>query len=276
VLLINKELLNREALGRMNKLVFFISTLSILCFPVFSYALQESRPLPGDSRLRVITYNPNGIHHYIGYYDYQASILFEKGEEVQTLSMGGDPTMWQIVPSGNRMFIKPVADNPEDAKTNVLLVTNKRVYHFIFEAAMVGPEGINDPNLVFETKFVYPDAVGTDIVKQYSTKSKDVPDLSEPEKYNFNYTISGNEEIAPLRVFDDGQFTFFQFNKTNAEIPAFFMVDSEKKEALVNYRAVEDYIIIERVISQFTLRHGNDVACVFNESKPLKLLPKKK
>lgn len=263
----------------MKKFIFFIGLLSIIIAhaPLASYAaaLQESRPLPGDSRLRVITYSPHKIHHYVGYYDYQASILLEKGEEVQTLSMGGDPSTWQIVPSGSRIFIKPVADNPEDAKTNVLLITNKRIYHFILEAKEVGPRGIDDPDLVFETRFVYPDAVGTDIVQQYTTKSKDIPDLSEPEKYNFNYTISGNEEIAPLRVFDDGEFTYFQFTKSNAELPAFFLVDSEHKEALLNYRAVDDYIIIERVTSQFTLRHGNNVACVFNESRPLKFIKTK-
>ena len=259
----------------MQKFVFSIFLLSALLMPIESFALQKSRPLPGDPRLRVITYNPAGIHHYVGYYDYQASILFEPGEKLQTLSMGGDSSAWQIQPSDSRIFIKPVSDNPEDAKTNALIVTNKRVYHFILEAAEVGPEGIDDPNLVFQTQFVYPDSA-TDIVQQYNTSSKDLPDLSEPENYHFNYTISGNETIAPLRVFDDGEFTYLQFTKKNAELPAIFMVDSEMKEALVNYRAVEDYIIIERVTSQFTLRHGNDVACIFNESKPLQRLKRKK
>lgn len=253
--------------------VLFIFIMIML--PISSHAMQESRPLPGDHRLRVITYNPNVMHHYVGYYNYQASILLEQGEEVQTLSMGGDPSTWQIVPSGNRIFIKPIADDPADAKLNALLITNKRIYHLILEAAEVGPLGIDDPNLVFETRFLYPDSTGTEVVKQFNTKSKDIPDLSEPEKYNFNYTISGSEEIAPMRVFDDGEFTYVQFSKKNADLPAFFMVDSEGKEALINFRSVDDYIIIERVISQFTLRNGNDTACIFNESRPLKRIQKK-
>ena len=40
------------------------------------------------------------------------------------------------------------------------------------------------------------------------------------------------------------------------------------REALVNYRVEKGYIVIERVTSRYTLRHGNDVICVFNE-KPL-------
>lgn len=262
----------------MKRIIFLIKIFAIIivCMPLRSYAMQESRPLPGEPRFRVMTYSPNSIHHYVGFYDYEASILLEDGESVQTLSMGGDPAAWQIVPSGSRIFIKPVAENPEETKTNMLLITNKRVYNFILEGAEVGPEGINDPNLVFETRFVYPDAVGTDIVRQYSTKSKDLPDLSEPEKYNFKYTISGNEALAPLRVFDDGEFTYIQFSKVNAELPAIFLVDSEHKEALINFRSVGDYIIVERVASQFTLRHGNNVACIFNETRPMKFLPPKK
>lgn len=250
---------------------FFLILFTLMLFTGNAYALQESRPLPGDSRLRVITYSPNGIHKYTGFYDYQASIVFEEGEEIKTISMG-DTSSWQIVPSGNRMFIKPIADDPNNAETNMLLITNKRTYHFVLEAAEVGPEGINDPDLVFETQFVYPDN-NMEAVQKFGKRKG--PDLSEPEKYNFNYTLSGSELIAPMRVFDDGEFTYFQFSDQNAEVPAFFLVDSEGRESLINYRVLDNYIVLERVASQLTLRHGPDIACVFNESRPLRKQPKK-
>jgi type IV secretion system protein VirB9 len=253
------------------KFIRFI-VLVLLLTPSLSYAVQESRPLPGDNRLRAITYKPNAIHHYIGYYDYQASILLEDGEEVKTISMG-DTSSWQIVPSGNRIFIKPIADNPDEATTNMLLITNKRVYHFVLDAAQVNDQGINDPDLVFETRFMYPDS-GANAVQQFNNKKG--PDLSQPEKYNFNYTISGTDLIAPIRVFDDKEFTYFQFSNKNAEVPAFFLVNADGREALINYRTVGDYIVIERVASQFTLRHGSDITCVFNESQPLQTKNSKK
>lgn len=253
----------------MNSFIYGLLIFIIFLVPNASWAIQKSRPLPIDSRLRVITYNPNGIHHYTGYYNYQASIVLEDGEEVRTISMG-DTKSWQIVPQGNRIFIKPIADNPEDANTNMLLITSKRTYHFILQAAEVSDDGINDPELVFETKFLYPESSneGKSAVLQFG-KQKKGPDLSEPEKYNFNYTISGSELVEPLRVFDDGEFTFFQFKDVNADLPAFFLVDSRGEEELVNYRIAGDYIVIERVTSVFTLRHGQDVVCVFNEAKPL-------
>ncbi len=235
-------------------------------------ALQVSRPLPGDSRLRVITFNPNTIHLYTGFYEYQASILFGEKEEIKTISMG-NPAGWQLVPSGRRLFLKPIAKDPENARTNVLIITNKRTYHFIFQAAEVGEKGIDDPDLVWETSFVYPDE--TDGVIQDASRPSG-PDLSEPDKYNFNYTISGSQFIAPLRIFDDKKFTYFQFAKDNADVPAFFLVDGNGHESLINYRIEGDYVVIERVGKQFTLRHGPDITCVFNEGIPATRLGKNK
>jgi len=40
-------------------------------------------------------------------------------------------------------------------------------------------------------------------------------------------------------------------------------------EALINFRSEEGYIVVEMVTSQFTLRYGDQIACVFNESMPL-------
>ena len=135
---------------------------------------------------------------------------------------------------------------------------------------------MNDPNLVWETRFVYPDTKAENQLNALK-EIDDIPDLENPdEQYNFNYTISGAEYIAPRKIFDDGEFTFFEFDKKNADIPAFFLVDSAGREALVNYRLTGDYIVIERVASQFTLRHGNDVVCVFNESRPLRRTVKAK
>lgn len=46
----------------------------------------------------------------------------------------------------------------------------------------------------------------------------------------------------------------------------FFSVDDDGNESIVNYQVAGDYIVVERVESRFTLRHGKEVACVFNES----------
>lgn len=223
-------------------------------------ALQDPKPIATDRRIRTIVYNENEIFKYIGHYDYQSVIEFEANEEILTVSMGNSLT-WQVVPAGNRMFVKPVA---QDALTNMTVVTNKRTYHFEMHAEE--PSGINDPNLVFVLRFIYGRGAGISV----SNIIDSVPDpMLEPEKYNFNYALTGSEDIAPIRIFDDGEFTYFEFRDKNAEIPAFFLVYGDGSESIINFRTRGNYIVVERVAAQFTLRHGEDVVCIFNQNKSL-------
>lgn len=246
-------------------LLFFISLTAMAITP--AHALIDSRPLAVDSRIHTIVYNPDDVFKFTGYYGYQSSIEFAEGETVDTISMG-DSTAWQLVPAGRRIFLKPI---DEYATTNMTVITNKRMYQFEIHADEA--EDISDPNLIFSVRFLYAEDSGNAGIRQFTTSSG--PDLSQPEKFNFNYTISGSESIAPLKIFDDAEFTYFKFKTKNADIPAFFLVDSEGRESLINYRVAGDYIVIERVTSQFTLRNGSDVVCVFNESLPLEKKKKK-
>ena len=72
----------------------------------------------------------------------------------------------------------------------------------------------------------------------------------------------------PLHIFDDGQFTYMQLQAGQA-IPAIFAVDnSSGKEAVVNYRREGDYLIVQQLSPQFTLRADRyHVASVFNNKR---------
>lgn len=226
-----------------------------------AYATKEARPQKLDHRVRTIMYQPDQVYKFVGHYRFQSSIEFEQGEEIATISMG-DSAGWMINPSGNRLFLKPVE---QDATTNVTLITNKRTYLFELHAAEAG--SIDDEDMVFIMRFVYPGEDSAATVKTY-LDAVPLPDVEKnPGKYNFNYTISGSDRIAPLRIFDDGEFTYFEFKDKNADIPAFFLVDSEGKEAIVNFRTRGNFIVIERVAPRYTLRHGSDIVCVFNDMK---------
>lgn len=224
-------------------------------------AIRESRPTAVDSRIRVITFSPDDVFKFTGFYGYQASIEFGKDENVQSISMG-DSTSWQIVPSGNKIFIKPIEN---DATTNMTLITDKRTYFFELYAREA--LDIRDPEMVFNVRFIYPDEENSDSLMQFAS-SHSGPDLDHPEKYNFNYTISGSEQIAPVKIFDDGEFTYMQFRNRNAKMPSFFAVDEDLHESIVNYRMSEDgkTVIIEQVLPKLSLRAGKSITCVFNES----------
>jgi type IV secretion system protein VirB9 len=236
-------------------LLFIILIVNVVSTDAF--AIREPRSTSVDSRIKVMTYSPDDVHRYTGYYGYQANIEFAEDESVDSISMG-DTTAWQIVPAGRRIFLKPMEEN---ATTNMTIITKKRMYYFELHAEEA--EDINDPKMVFTVRFLYPDENQSDI-RHFSSNAE--PDLiNDAQKLNFKYTISGSDLISPVKIFDDGDFTYFQFKDRNSPVPAFFMVDSEGHEEIVNYRVSGKYVVIERVVSRFTLRYGKDVLCVFNE-----------
>lgn len=241
-----------------NLLIFFIFLNMYTC----CNATVMPRSMGGEDRIKIINYVPNAVFRYIGHYYYQTIIEFSLDEEIQTITMG-TPTPWQIVPAGNRIFLKPIED---DATTNMTVITNKRMYFFEMHAK--NADSINDPDLAFIVKFVYPSETNYSSVKHIESYSG--PDLTKPELYNFNYKISGTAaNIEPTQIFDDGKFTYFKFREINAELPAIFLVNNDGSEALINYRVEKGYIVVERVARKYTLRHGNDVICVFNEKQQI-------
>ena len=244
---------------RLKRIAFLFS----LCFFVFIQdfrsvnAVLMPRPLGNENRIKIINYMPNSVIRFVGHYLYHSIVEFGTDEEIKTITMG-TPNAWQMHPSRNRIFLKPIA---EDATTNMTVITNKRMYFFEMHAEYA--DSISDRNIVFMMKFLYPDSVQNNVFT--APKSFSVPNLAQPDLYNFKYEISGRKsEIEPILIFDDGEFTYMKFRGTNTELPAVFVVDRDGNESLINYRIYGGYVIVERVAPKFTLRHGHDVICVFN------------
>ena len=254
------------------KHIFFGMVLS-LCIHMFmhqAHAVQQPLPIATDSRIKTVFFNPNEIYKFTGHYGYQSVIEFSSEEEIITISIG-DSVAWQLQPSGSRLFIKPVE---QDALTNMTVITTLHTYHFELHADDVG-ENITDKGLTFVLRFTYGDS--GDYGGFISLGGQlPPPDLTDPEvraRMNFNYSIVGPDIISPIRIFDDGEFTYFEFRDKNAEIPAFFLVNPLSEESIVNYRTIGDYIVVERVAPRFTLRNGAYVVCVYNEAMEMPQIP---
>ncbi len=246
-----------------NKSILAFLQAIILCMIIFSMekaqAIVTARPIGNESRIKIINYIPNSVVLFVGHYTYHSIIEFSPEEEIKTITMG-TPTSWQIYPDGNRIFIKPIA---EDATTNMTVITNKRMYFFEMHGEYA--DSINDRNIAFITKFMYPDTQGSGNLPT-TMQHYIPPDLTKPEQYNLQYKISGSaRNIEPILIFDDGEFTYFKFRNVNSELPAFFTVDKDGNESIINYRIFSGYVVIERVADKFTLRSGKNTLCVFNE-----------
>lgn len=231
--------------------------LACLWFALPAHALQQPRPIATDSRIRTVRYSDNEVYQFIGHYGFQSSIEFGPDEKLQTVSVG-DSIAWLINPAGNRLFLKPIEQN---ALTNMTVITDKHTY--MFELHAEETKNIRDKDLIFTLRFIYPQNEISDIgVSQY----EEMPEIDKhPERFNLAYSVRGSNLIEPLRIFDDGEFTYFEFRDKNAEIPAFFRVNADMQEELVNFRKRGDYIVVERVAARFTLRRGPDILCVYND-----------
>jgi len=240
------------------KVIFILILLSCFC-PLFSS--QAAMPVATDSRIRTFVYGENEVFRLSTVYGYQSNVEFSTDEEVLTISIG-DPTAWQVTPAGRRLFVKAMQEN---AHTNMTVVTNKRTYQFDLTASPK-PED----EVVYVIRFYYPEK-DFDRPSQILSSSAVAQTTRDPVSsayYNFNYTLTGPESFAPLKVFDDGKHTYFQFPNNNAIIPQIALVGDNNQETDLVYRVVGGYVAVDEVGRQFLLRQGQGRVNVYNENIP--------
>ena len=244
-----------------------MKALSILVFlPVFSLAAELPQAGPEDPRMRTVVYDPSQVVLIKGHYGFEQMVQLADDEKIESLAIG-DSLAWQVAPNkqGNLLFLKPVEPK---AHTNVAVVTNKRTYAFELVAVNLLAQ-IDDMNYV--VKFRYPQDEEARVQAQLAATAQQkqqevVPDKKvDPGAWNLDYTMQGKGGLAPLHVFDDGQFTYFQFRERQ-DVPAIFLVADGKNESLLNYHVSGKYVVVERTGRQFTLRSREGEVCVYNEA----------
>ena len=233
-------------------------------------ALAGKSPQPGrlDKRVKTLVYSEHDVYAITGHYGYQALIQFGANEEIQNISIG-DSIAWQVVPNnaGNKLFLKPVEEN---AGTNMTIVTDRRIYSFELRAAKA--RGPRDPKITYRVSFSYPEEemqllLNREARAERLRGSMVTPGRTgvTPASWNFEYTFGGDRGLVPKRIFDDGEFTYFEFDE-DTDTPAIFLVNADRSEALVNHHVEGRYIVVQRTGRQFTLRDGDTVTCIFNET----------
>lgn len=232
------------------KAVLAVLTL-FLCVIGVATAQEQSR----DPRLRVLAYEEGRVIALDGHLGYQMMIEFDPGERIENVSIG-DSLAWQVTPNraATLLFIKPVV---EHAVTNMTVVTTRRRYAFALRAReALAPE---DPRITYGLRFTY-------------AEDPVVSSEAAPATFNFDYLSSGSQRLAPVRIFDDGRFTYFQLRE-GAEIPAIFALAEEGDEELVNSQMQGDVVVVDLVADGFVLRYGSDATIVRRSDAPLAAEP---
>lgn len=252
---------------KMRKTLFCLSLL--LCSP--AWGADVPVPVATDSRIKTFVYSENDVFNLVTHYGYQSNIEFGSGEQVQTLSVG-ERSSWQIVPTGRRLFIRALTTN---AHTNMTVITNKHAYQFDI-TAVPAPTSPNE-ELAYVIRFFYPGdkknsvpAVYTDDVRAAGSAamapaptSSSAPPAANPG-YNYSYTFSGPDTLAPVKLYDDGTSTYFKFRDASVS-PTIAIVGADGTETAVTARRSGEYWVVDTIAPKFSVKQGDATVYVFNE-----------
>jgi type IV secretion system protein VirB9 len=245
----------------MRKISILVAIAAASAAPAF--AEQAPRAVIQDSRIRTVPFQRDNVVVVHGALGVSTMVAFGDDERIETVAIG-DSVGWQAVPDQSKrfLFIKPLETH---AVTNMNVVTRKRIYNFLLRAVD------NRASVVFKVRFTYPDVEEDQRLLALAKAKAAMPNyralMSRPGT-NFDYSYKGQVTAKPDFVFDDGIKTYFRFG---GEVPAIFLVKPDRSETLVNHRREGEIIVVDKVAGQFTMRKGDETACVFNlraESAP--------
>lgn len=228
-----------------------------------------------DPRVRIIEYNPLSVVTIKQSLGYSIDIQFEADEVVVSI-FAGDSLAWDLAPRGNHLGMKP---REPEGRTNISIVTNKRVYQFLVD--VVPKEELPDHEMVFFLVFNYPDNPG---IRESEDKRKaEVQQMAAALKVkqpitNTNYVACRRDsEINPTYVWDDGRFTYMRF-LTGQALPVVSTILPDGEEGMTNYRmggqegdgeADSRTMIIFSISEKFITRFGKSRSCIINKGSRL-------
>jgi type IV secretion system protein VirB9 len=184
-------------------------------------------------------------------------VALQPGEALVSVA-SGDTVRWVIgdTSSGSKaarrvhVLVKPVAAG---LATNLVIATDKRTYHLALtssaEAAMAA------------LSWTYPhdDLIAIQGARTAAEAAAPVAAGLDATSLNFAYAIDGDRPAwRPLRAFDDGRRTYIEFPASLAlgEAPPLFLVESDGKLGLVNYRVRGRFYVVDRLFGAAELRLG--------------------
>lgn len=267
---------------KMRKTLFCLSLL--LSSP--AWGADVPVPVATDSRIKTFVYSENDVFNLVTHYGYESNVEFGLNEQVQTISIG-ERSSWQIVASGRRLFVRALTTS---AHTNMTVITNKHAYQF--DITSVPTPTTPNEELAYVVRFFYPGdkknavpAVYTDDVHDAASVApapsapvESAPVVSAPVAvppapaasdvapggYNYSYTYTGSETIAPVKLYDDGSATYFKF-KDGAASPSIATVGPDGRETTLPARRSGEYWVVDITAAKFSVRQGSSTVYVYNE-----------
>lgn len=269
----------------MKKILY--SVLMLATLPALALDIPDQSPL--DSNIQSTNYQDDNVVNITAFIGISTHIVFSPSEEIEYV-FSGFSDGWEATPKGNNLFIRPISakgtesyfddegkevkqeieisPNAHDWRTNLNVVTNKRNYTF---ALNLGQGAKGRRQNTYRLTFTYPQEIAKAkaLAEQKRALAKHLTPDVVPRNWDYVMQVGKNSrDIAPIRAFDDGRFTYLSFAQ-NSEIPAIFIVTETGQETLINSHissSAPNTIVIQRIARQFVLRLGDAVVGVTNQA----------
>ena len=194
-------------------------------------------------------------------------IELQSGEKLVGEPHIGDSVRWNLSPAmyGNGtsatsvIVLKPQGPGLD---TNLLITTDRRAYYLRLLS--------KSDDYVARVAFAYPDEDENEKKwqqhlaeqKAQETKATRIAELppNAVDSMYFNYRLKGGDDnIRPVRVFDDGKKTYIQISQAarNREAPVLVVIGPDGKQEMVNYRVKDDMYIVDRLFERAELILGS-------------------
>lgn len=149
------------------------------------------------------------------------------------------------------ILVKPT--RPE-LQTNLVINTDRRTYHLELRST--------EKTYMASVSWQYPQDQLIALRRQNAAARAAQPVAAgvDIQKLNFRYRIEGDAAPwRPLRAFDDGRKVYIEFSSGigQGEMPPLFVIGSSGGSELVNYRARENYYVVDRLFAAAELRLGD-------------------
>jgi type IV secretion system protein TrbG len=220
-------------------------------------ALREPSRAGYLGALQIYPYSEGVLYRLYAAPERVTDIALQPGEAVTSVA-AGDTARWTVgdTMSGSgesrrtHILVKPFAAG---LRTNLVITTDRRVYHLELESRASGA--------MAALSWSYPQDELIALRRQQEAASAAMPVASglAIDSLHFNYAIAGDKPVwRPLRAFDDGRQTFIEFPANIAvdEAPPLFVIGEDGEVALVNYRMSGRFYVVDRLFEAAELRLG--------------------
>jgi type IV secretion system protein VirB9 len=184
-------------------------------------------------------------------------IALQAGENLVAVA-SGDTARWVIgdTTSGSgdakqtHVLVKPFSAG---LLTNLVITTDRRAYHLRLVST--------SETALSSMSWTYPQDELLALRRKAEAAQAAAPVATGlvVEQLRFDYAISGDQPAwRPVRAFDDGTKTYVEFPPSlgSGEAPPLFVVGTDGKAELVNYRLRGRFYVVDRIFDAAELRLG--------------------